>query len=231
MSDEKQNSLILRQSSEDKIALVSPTVLTPLFERLKAVQEIETPNEELKTREDGYQYPNFAYMLELMNKHHPLRQEDIEFPNLETALKAGVIVARAVVTDILTGERRTGVDAHRVTFAKNTARTLENIVDIGNDMKSAQREALRKAYSEYEICADQYRRVRRIPPVTSQEEEFSRIIKRIEAVLDKAPNAKLLEWLNKQRENWKTQNTKSAYQFLTDLNKHATTIEERNKNV
>ena len=216
-------------NNNDRLALIPEGAVSALQilaarqHDLQTVADIATPDEYIKQPEEAgyYPFPEFAWMLSLMNKYHRFRKEEGEF---ERVLEARVIVAKVTVTDILTGEVRTGVDAHRITFKKGMPASIENVVDIGNDYKSAMTEALRKAYSGFEVCADMYKRKLSEPPTDEQiakweacVEEWNFIASNIH---DIAKGQKLTAWWEDMKAAWSTKSSESAPKFLRTLSTH-----------
>jgi len=196
---------------------------------LNEVQSIKTPPEHLKKREDGFLYPEFPYMLDMMNQYFPLRKEEVEFILNDKVL---VITAIATITDITTGAVRTGVDSHRMTFKKGSAKNLESVVDIGNDYKSAEQEALRNAYSRFGICADIYRRII-IKPVTKEQEkafytlvtEFNETITKLPAKDERRVSAE--PWISTWIDSFKEHNQSTATNFIEQFKEKLTILKEK----
>jgi hypothetical protein len=190
---------------------------------INVVQSVKTPKEYIKKRDDGFDYPEFSYMLEQMNIYHPLREENTDFIINE---KAGVVVAVTKIRDLITGELRTGVDAHRITIKKEargkvSINPTSDIVDIGNDYKSASQEALRNAYSRFGICADVYKRILTTKPTPEQSSRFYKIIDIVLDRITKSPDEdkkkKIMNWQDSIVEQWKKCTNLNADEYLDKL--------------
>lgn len=203
-------------------------------EKLRAilgeVQNVRTPKEHIKVQDGtGYPYPEFPYMLDLMNEYFPYRSEEIDF---ELNSQAGVVVAKAVVKDLLTGMIRTGVDAHRITFKKGMQFKLEGVVDIGNDYKSASQEALRNAYSRFGVCADIYKRVLIKPMSKEQESKFYSLVTEFNTMVTKLPvddpRRKGAEpWIDKWIAGFKTQTQSTADYYIEQFTEALIILKEK----
>ncbi len=178
-----------------------------LYKIVTELKKRKTPQQYIKKRSDGFFYTDFAYMVEEMDKFHPHRKEDIEIIP-EPAMR--VIRAVAVVTDLQTGETRTGVDAHRITFNKGFEGDIRYVVDIGNDCKSAAQEALRNAYSRFGVSADVYRKQLQEEPTAEQQAIFDELTARAHSL-----TADLINWWDNQIiPAWRSQTRESADEFL-----------------
>lgn len=213
----EQNTSLIVPSDYENITREFHKIVTKLKHRT-------TPPRSVKKRSDGYFYPEFSYMQEEMDKFHPLRQEDITILPLDQTLPARVVVAIAKVTDLVTKEVRTGTDAHRVTFPKGELQKVENIVDLGNDIKSASTEALRNAYSRFGVCADIYQKQFKEEPTEAQNARFSSLMKDLPVDLN---DPKVVKWIDDTRKAWATQNKDSADLYLEGLEKVVNKIKEK----
>lgn len=237
-------------TKQDSYSLQLPSTPTEWEERLKLISEVlhkaktvPTPKDEIdpKSLKFGYDYAKFEYMLAQMDKFHPHRSEEYEllYPELVTSL--AWVTVKCKVTDLLTHEVREGIDSHRLTFAqgpnkenglqyalKNNINLMLVIVDFGNDIKSAMKEAARKAYSGFDICSDLYKRKQKDKPILEQHERFSALCNLIvgfiaklassedEKVRSKVEPTKM--WLEDWKTRWKTQLATTADEFIEQFN-------------
>ena len=212
--------------------LLSPTDianLSSLREKLKEIvsqaKKLSTPKSYVKKRTDGFNYPDFAYMVEQMDTFHPLRSEDVNIITDESMInKLGVIVSIAKIEDLVTGEMRTGVDAHRITFQKGRDKGIDSVVDIGNDCKSAVTESLRNAYSRFGICADVYQKQLNESTTPAQARVFIDLCLLVES-LDGGNDVNY--WLQQWKEKWGGQYKHTADEFISKFQEQINQLKEK----
>lgn len=135
---------------------------------LEVIQEKTPANELEKLPGKDFDYVRVGYMRGQMEKAFP-QSWDVEFfetSNAETLLKAKAIVVKARISIrhpqtrqvVMVKEAYGGVG---IKFLKDGSGPL----DLGNDYKSAQADAMKKAISLFGICADVYE------PVVHKREE------------------------------------------------------------
>jgi hypothetical protein len=172
-------------------------------------------------RFEDMEYPDFAYMVSEMDRLHPLRSEQVTY---EIHENVGVISATAIVTDLITHEVRTGGDAHRIALKKASrgeTKKIEDIIDVGNDVKSAMTEALRNVYSRFGICADVYGKNLREPVTPDQRYKFQQLMLDIDEFKQLLPDIKdsIDSWQEGLNKGWSTQIRSTAGNWLEKLEK------------
>ena len=126
--------------------------LSKITEQHKAIGRIETPNGFIKKRQ-GFDYVELSYMKNMANEQFPGWSWTIISSE---ALGSNAYVVHGRLKWIDNGLWREGdmVAAHRI----QTKRGTSEFVDIGNDIKSANTECMKKALNVYmDIAADVYR--------------------------------------------------------------------------
>lgn len=129
-------------------------------EKHKTVSEKETNPNHVKQKA-GMDYVEFPYMKSVANQFYP----GWSFKNLEIVhefLISGWVVVQGELHFIDEGMPRVGAcaAAHRIAFKKDMDRIPENIVDLGNDVKAAVTDAMKKGFNTYmNISDDIYRQI------------------------------------------------------------------------
>ncbi len=120
----------------------------------------------------GMDYVEFSYMKNKANEHFPLWS----FKNLKIAhefLVSGWVVVQGELHFFDEGVPRVGsvAAAHRIAFKSGESRTPENIVDLGNDVKAAVSDAMKKAFNVYMNISDDIYRALEIEPISKRQQE------------------------------------------------------------
>ena len=126
--------------------------LSKITEQHKAIGRIETPKGLIKKRQ-GFDYVELSYMKNMANEQFPGWSWTIISSE---ALGSNAYVVHGRLKWIDNGLWREGdmVAAHRI----QTKRGTSEFVDIGNDIKSANTDCMKKALNVYmDIAADVYR--------------------------------------------------------------------------
>ena len=126
--------------------------LSKITEQHKAIGRIETPKGLIKKRQ-GFDYVELSYMKNMANEQFPGWSWTIISSE---ALGSNAYVVHGRLKWIDNGLWREGdmVAAHRI----QTKRGTSEFVDIGNDIKSANKDCMKKALNVYmDIAADVYR--------------------------------------------------------------------------
>ena len=126
--------------------------LTKITEQHKRIGKIETPKGLVKKKQ-GFDYVELSYMKNMANEQFPGWSWTII---QSEALGSNAYVVHGRLKWFDNGIWREGdmVAAHRI----QTKRGTDEFVDIGNDIKSANTDCLKKAFNVYmDIAADVYR--------------------------------------------------------------------------
>ena len=167
----QNNSLKVIPSKESLID--AQDMLTQITDQNTKVSQITTPIAYVKKKYDGYEYVEIKYMRKLADKYFPgWSWEIISTEVLGSA--AYVVHGRLKWFD--GGIWRTGdmVAAHRIQVKRGGS--ANDFVDIGNDIKSANTDTMKKAFNMYlNIADDVYRNEFEDPEITDV--QYERIIK------------------------------------------------------
>ena len=117
----------------------------------KAVSNIDTPNYFIKSK-GGIDYVEYSYMREIADKYYP--GWDWVIIKAEGANDAYVVHGRLRWFDNGVWREGDAIAAHRIQVRKEGG----GFVDIGNDIKAANTDAIKKAFNMYlNIADDVYR--------------------------------------------------------------------------
>lgn len=155
----------------------------------------------------GYEYMPFNHASVLRDKAFPIHRD--EFYGQGIIFLGSEWVIAMVHTWVNVGgvwRCEPGVEAKRVTFKKESPHTPENVVDIGNDCKSAVSGALVKGWSNHGLFSDVYDKELPKLPTDKQKE-------RLEGIIANLPDASKL----KARETLKTHYETTADKWMDDL--------------
>ena len=224
-----QSSLVRSSDGSTAVLLISDEERQQLYERAKAERSKKTPPKQIKQK-GGYNYAEFAYMLDEMDRLHPLRSEIITSDEFNE--KYLIYNVRVQVTDITTGESRAGVDTHAVVAynAKSDGGGLKDPSTfrelMGNAHKAALTKALRNAYSNFGVAADLYQTFLAEESTKVQKERFYEFDKFIdEKVIPNSERAQM--WWKQIRQEWEQQDETTADMYLDSLQPTITKLKEQ----
>lgn len=122
--------------------------------------DIETPPEKIRKRPDGWDYVESSYMDHQTKEHIPL----YEYSLLHCSYQDGWINIIVSLKDRITGNIELGADSARVQVRQGTNNpNFRDIVDMGNNLKSALSKAIKNAQSRFGFSADVYGKRESIP--------------------------------------------------------------------
>jgi len=160
-------SNLQKSLSDTQIAVIDTSILESIREFEEAIKvkhkkvSREKTNKNHVKQKAGMDYVEFSYMKNKANEHYPLWS----FKNLEIInelITTGWVVVKGELHFLDEGVPRVGAvaAAHRVAFKSGADRTPQNIVDLGNDVKAAVSDAMKKAFNVYmNISDDIYRTI------------------------------------------------------------------------
>lgn len=122
----------------------------------------------------GMDYVEFGYMKNKANEFYPLWS----FKNLKIVhefLMSGWVVVQGELHFIDEGVPRVGAvaAAHRIAFKSGEPRTPDNIVDLGNDVKAAVSDAIKKAFNVYMNISDDIYRTFEIENISNTQKSIA----------------------------------------------------------
>jgi hypothetical protein len=216
--------------SEQQIVLLNEEERQKLYERAKEQRSKKTPPKYIKNK-GGYDYAEFAYMLDEMDKAHPIRSEIITTDEFNEKYLVYRVAVR--VTDLASGEARSGVDSHPIVAydAKSEGGSQKDIPTIrelmGNAYKAALSKALRNAYSNFGVSADLYQTFLDDEPTKEQNHKFWEWDKFIDEKVA-TRSASLKEWwLGQICKEWDLQTKQTADQYLKSLEDTMNNLKEK----
>ena len=153
----------------------------------KKVSDIKTPKPFIKQKM-GMDYVEYSYMREIADKHYPGWSWTViktEFAGTE----AYVVHGRLKWFDNGVWREGDSTAAHRVQKKKGSS----DYVDLGNDIKAANTDCIKKAFNMYmNICDDVYRNQVEDPELDDKQleniTELSKIANREKEIMEKVEN-------------------------------------------
>lgn len=128
--------------------------------RHKKAQSKKTNPNHIKQK-DGMDYVEFSYMRNEVDENYPIWSlVDLKF--YTEFISTGWVMVQGTLIWMEDGIIRKGshAAAHRIQFKKGLPRTAENIVDLGNDVKAAVTDLLKKCFNTYlGISDDVYKNI------------------------------------------------------------------------
>ncbi len=156
---------------------VNDSIALSITEHHKTVSNIDTPKFFVKNKM-GADYVEYSYMREIADKHYPGWSWNI-IKSEALGSEAYVVQGRLRWFDNGIWREGDAVAAHRV----QTKRDGNGFVDIGNDIKAANTDAIKKAFNMYmNIADDVYRN--RVEDLTLTEDEIESIMTSAEYIQD-----------------------------------------------
>lgn len=132
---------------------------------------IKTPPEKVKKRPDGYDYVKGSYLDFQAKSTMPL----YEYSLLHVSIVEGNIVVFVSLKDRITGNVEIGASGERIQVRANAENpTFRDIIDMGNNVKSALTEAIKNAQSRFGFAADVYLKRESIP-TDSERQRFEEL--------------------------------------------------------
>ena len=163
---------------------VNDSIALSITEHHKTVSNIDTPKFFVKNKM-GADYVEYSYMREVADKHYPGWSWNI-IKSDALGSEAYVVQGRLRWFDNGIWREGDAVAAHRV----QTKRDGNGFVDIGNDIKAANTDAIKKAFNMYmNIADDVYRN--RVEDLTLTEDEIESIMTSAEYIQDSETRDKI----------------------------------------
>ena len=190
-----------------------------MYELNRTVKQTPTPKDEIEMK-GGYPFASWKYMLDEMDKHHPLRQESFVQPP-ELLKEPMVFICSVMVKDITTGESRIGVDAHPIPAFDQGSTQMKDMKTvrelIGNAAKASVTKALRNAYSNFGVAGDLYKSSMEDEVSPEQQATWEEWNALMVGYLQNNPHPQLERYWAENTKRWKDQTLQSAVQFLKDI--------------
>lgn len=191
-----------------------------LYDYVKKPYETKTPSEFIDQRLDGYEYANWAWMLDQMNQLHPIRSEIVLFESFIPQTMTFTFTIQ--VTDLKTGEARVGCGSHPVpawdadSGKMKPDKSISNLLD--NAKKAALTKSLRNAYSNFGVASDLYKSQVAGPTTEEQKTQYNQLVERANKLIAEFSEHKippLEKWLSERDSVWKKLTKNDADEFLS----------------
>jgi hypothetical protein len=152
--------------------------------------DIKTPPEKVKKRPDGYDYVEGSYMDFQTKQFMPLYRYSL----VNVQIVEGWINVIVSLEDRITGNVELGADSARIQVKRDAEQpTFRDIIDMGNNLKSALSKAIKNAQSRFGISADIYGR-RESAPTDLQRERFESLCKEIKDISPARAQTYVEQW-------------------------------------
>jgi hypothetical protein len=155
-------------------------------------REQKTPVEKVKKRPDGYDYVESSFMDYETKKFMPL----YSYKLLHVATELGWITVIVSLTDRITGNIELGAGSARIQVSRGVETPgFRDVIDMGNNVKSALTNAIKNAQSRFGIASDVYQKRESIP-TDAERDRFAAMQKEIHGI--NATRALMFndQWLN-----------------------------------
>lgn len=168
---ESQDSNIKQDGSADEQNLIKhfkdlgnlteiSEVKSALYNYISTPKEVKTPAEKVKKRPDGFDYVESSWM----DYQTKLFMPSYEYQLLHISYQHGWINVIVSLRDKITGNVELGADSARIMVRKDAEEpSFRDIIDMGNNLKSALSKAIKNAQSRFGISADVYQKRESIP--------------------------------------------------------------------
>ena len=149
---------IERVDNTNALAFVNPDLIKQVEDNIrkkhKKVSSKETNKSHVKQKA-GMDYVDFPYMRNEVDENYPLWSL-VNLKFYPEFINTGWVMVQGELQWMEEGVVRRGCHAaaHRIQFKQGASRTPENIVDLGNDVKSAVTDLLKKCFNTYLSISD-----------------------------------------------------------------------------
>jgi len=158
-------------------ALANLTVITDdslIKSHINGPYDIKTPPEKVKKRPDGWDYVESSYMDYQAKQYMPL----YEYTLLHISIDHGWVNLIVSLKDRTTGNVELGADSARIQVKQGTEDpNFRDIIDFGNNLKSALSKAIKNAQSRFGISADVYQRRESCPSDNERKRHEDMVVK------------------------------------------------------
>ena len=161
-----------------ELPVLTDVGLKQMFDYISRPKDIKTPAEKVKKRPDGFDYVEGSWMDYKTKEFMPL----YEYRLLHLSYENGWVNVVISLTDKITGNTELGADSARIQVRKNADEpNFRDIIDMGNNLKSALSKAIKNAQSRFGVSADIYQK-RESEPTTQERERFTSMCRTITTI-------------------------------------------------
>jgi hypothetical protein len=166
---------------EDKDIVIISEQSKSLIRKHRDLSQRNTPKSHVKTRPDGFDYVDEAYMRNQLGKNYPVwswkpaGEEPVQFLGSEWAIVSGELV----IEDEGVIRRFFSPGAARIQFKRGQPHTPENVVDVDKNLASANTNGFKRAVNRLcNIADDVYRK----QDMSLTEDDVSELYEKLEGL-------------------------------------------------
>ncbi len=149
-----------------------------MIDYISRPKDIKTPAEKVKKRPDGFDYVEGSWMDFKTKEFMPL----YEYKLLHVSFEHGWVNVIISLKDRITGNLELGADSARIQVRKNADEpNFRDIIDMGNNLKSALSKAIKNAQSRFGVAADIYQK-RESEPTNQERERYASMCRAINTI-------------------------------------------------
>ena len=178
LSDLKNDAGTVVPEKMGELPVLTGDDLTKMFDYISRPKDIKTPAEKVKKRPDGFDYVEGSWMDFKSKEFMPL----YEYKLLHVSFEHGWVNVIISIKDKITGNLELGADSARIQVRKNADEpNFRDIIDMGNNLKSALSKAIKNAQSRFGVAADIYQK-RESEPTNQERERYASMCRAINTI-------------------------------------------------
>lgn len=167
-------------------------VRSALYEYISKPKEVKTPAEKVKKRPDGFDYVESSWM----DYQAKLFMPSYEYELLHISYQHGWINIIVSLKDKITGNIELGADSARIMVRREAEEpSFRDIIDMGNNIKSALSKAIKNAQSRFGISADVYQK-RESEPTNDERKRYDIMLAQIAEISPSRAKIYQDQWAN-----------------------------------
>ena len=153
---------------------------------------VKTPPEKVRKRPDGFDYVDSSWMDHVAKEFIPFYKYEL----VHYSVEMGWINVIVSLTDRITGNVELGADSARIMVKRGTeVPSYKDIVDMGNNIKSALSKAIKNAQSRFGVAADVYQK-RESAPTEEERKRFDEMSKTLYGISPSRTQIFKEQWAN-----------------------------------
>lgn len=157
------------------ISVITEVVKDKVYNYINKPKEVKTPAEKVKKRPDGFDYVESSWMDYQSKLFMPL----YEYELLHVSFQHGWISVIVSLKDKITGNIELGADSARIMVKREAEEpSFRDIIDMGNNLKSALSKAIKNAQSRFGVSADIYQK-RESEPTIDERKRFETMLAQV----------------------------------------------------
>jgi hypothetical protein len=160
------------------LSVITDSIRESVYNYISKPKEVKTPAEKVKKRPDGFDYVEASWMDYQSKQHMPLYEHQL----LHVSFQHGWINIIISLTDKITGNVELGADSARIMVKRDAEEpTFRDIIDMGNNLKSALSKAIKNAQSRFGVSADVYQK-RESEPTVDERKRFETMLVQVKDI-------------------------------------------------